>query len=197
MKKIKLIPLAVILCLSGCVDQVEPVQDQINAVDAEIKSKKLSPVELNDVNPSNYDVTSYRSPFLSNDVFNLVQSGAYRLVRAPIRTRLQPLERYPIESLVISGVIGSKRPDLLIKAPDGNLKTVKVGDYIGQNQGRIISITANAVEVIELFPTSNDGLYLEKKRVLTTADQATNNMGQGAVQPLQIKTPNTTVPSPL
>lgn len=58
----------------------------------------------------------------------------------------------------------------LIRGGDG-VHRVRVGDYLGRNHGRIVSITADAVEVIELVPDGEDG-WLERPRTLALQERS-------------------------
>lgn len=81
---------------------------------------------------------------------------------APDQKRLkQPLEAYPLDALKFVGIL--ERDSViwaLIKQPDQQITRVRVGDYMGQNYGRIIIITQ---ELIKLEETVKDTGSWEKK----------------------------------
>lgn len=186
------IPFFLALLMTGCFGDKITVQDEINAIDSSISKKVSESVEL--VNPEiiDYSVINYRSPFTPNNVYIAMKSGDYKLVRQNINRKRQALENYPLESLVVSGIVGvGKEKRVLIKTPDGNLKTVRMGDYLGLNQGRIVAASPERVDVIELIPTWENGLFIQRKNTVF-ADKATQPvMQQGAVvQPQQQVQPN-------
>ncbi|MBL7479828.1 pilus assembly protein PilP [Legionella bononiensis] len=81
---------------------------------------------------------------------------------APDQKRLkQPLEAYPLDALKFVGILEQGSVIwALIKQPDMQISRVRVGDYMGQNYGRIIVITR---EVIKLEETVKDTGSWEKK----------------------------------
>ena len=81
---------------------------------------------------------------------------------APDQKRLkQPLEAYPLDALKFVGILEQGSVIwALIKQPDMQITRVRIGDYMGQNYGRIIVITR---EVIKLEETVKDTGSWEKK----------------------------------
>lgn len=63
----------------------------------------------------------------------------------------QPLENFPLEDLRISGVIvRGGIPYAMVTPPFPNKpKHVSIGEFMGQHLGRIISITTDAVTILE------------------------------------------------
>jgi type IV pilus assembly protein PilP len=79
--------------------------------------------------------------------------------------RREPLEAYPLEALKMVGVLKQKEYFGLVKAPDNNLFQVKVGNYLGQNFGRITAVTDNSIKLKEIVQDSN-GVLEEKEQTL-------------------------------
>jgi type IV pilus assembly protein PilP len=74
----------------------------------------------------------------------------------PDRQR-EPLEAFPLESLKMVGLLTQgKEVHALIQA-DKSLYQVHVGNFMGQNYGKITAITEEAVELQELIEDLNDG----------------------------------------
>ncbi|HEX7324636.1 MAG TPA: pilus assembly protein PilP [Rhodanobacteraceae bacterium] len=70
----------------------------------------------------------------------------------------QPLEAFPLDSLKMVGTIGNKgHMEALIKDPQGVIHQVKVGNYMGQNYGHVVQVTADAVDLVELVPNGSGG----------------------------------------
>ena len=74
----------------------------------------------------------------------------------------EPLEDFPLDTLRLKGTLtkdGIKWA--LIFAPDNTVHRVLEGHYMGQNHGRIISVTDERIELTEIVP---DGLgnYIER-----------------------------------
>jgi len=75
----------------------------------------------------------------------------------------EPLEDFPLDTLRLKGTIDDKDGVKwgLIFAPDNTIHRVLEGNYMGQNYGRIISVTDQIIELTEIVP---DGLgnYIER-----------------------------------
>lgn len=75
---------------------------------------------------------------------------------APDQKRLkEPLESFPLDALKFVGILkeGSQLWGL-ITDPDKKVIPVKVGNYMGQNYGRILSITNTEINLEEIVKTS-------------------------------------------
>ena len=76
----------------------------------------------------------------------------------------EPLEDFPLDTLRLKGTIDDKEGTKwgLIFAPDNTIHRVIEGNYMGQNHGRIISVSDQAIELTEIVP---DGLgnYIERQ----------------------------------
>jgi type IV pilus assembly protein PilP len=75
---------------------------------------------------------------------------------APDQKRLkQPLEAFPLDALKF---VGNLEQDgkiwALIKQPNGQITRVRVGDYMGQNYGRIILIKKDLIKLEETTKTT-------------------------------------------
>lgn len=74
----------------------------------------------------------------------------------------EPLEDFPLDTLRLKGTIDKDGIKwALIFAPDNTIHRVVEGNYMGQNHGRIISVSDQKLEITEIVP---DGLgnYIER-----------------------------------
>jgi type IV pilus assembly protein PilP len=85
--------------------------------------------------------------------------------------RKGPLEAFPLENLKMVGSLSQKKEFFaLIKTPDNNLYRVKMGDFMGQNFGRVIDISESAVKLKELIQDSGND-WKEEERLLLLQDE--------------------------
>lgn len=70
-----------------------------------------------------------------------------------------PLQRFSLEQLKLRGVLLGASPRALVEAPDGSTHTVRVGDWIGTNWGRITAIRQGAIAVAERFRDPLGGVH--------------------------------------
>ena len=85
------------------------------------------------------------------------------------RTR-EPLEAFPLDGLKMSGTIGiGKTIEGLIRDPDAVIHRVHVGNYMGQNYGRITAISEDQIDLVELVPNGAGG-WMERQAKIALGD---------------------------
>jgi type IV pilus assembly protein PilP len=80
-------------------------------------------------------------------------------VPGPDRNRnREPLEEFPVDSLRMVGTIDfNGHTYALVKAPDSVIHRVTIGDHMGQNYGKIVTITPSEVDLSEVIPDGFGG----------------------------------------
>lgn len=97
-----------------------------------------------------YDDQAMRSPFVPSE-----QTGT-GTVRPDASRQRQYLERFPLDALKMVGTMHLARQVYgLVQTKDGVVHRVTIGNYMGQNDGRIIQITPTQIRLVEIVP---DGL---------------------------------------
>ena len=106
-----------------------------------------------------FKLVDFRRPEENPEEINELASG----LRPDIDRVKEPLEDFPLDTLRLKGTIDDKDGIKwgLIFAPDNTVHRVIEGNYMGQNHGRIISVTDQIIELTEIVP---DGLgnYIER-----------------------------------
>ena len=75
----------------------------------------------------------------------------------------EPMEAYPLESLKYVGSLSkSKLTYALLKTPDESVQQVKLGNYVGQNFGRVTQIKDDEVVLTELVQDDLTGDWVER-----------------------------------
>lgn len=78
--------------------------------------------------------------------------AANALLASEAGRRRQPLEEYPLDALALVGsVVRAGRATALVTA-DGKVYEVSVGDYLGQNSGKVMRISATDLALREIVP---------------------------------------------
>ncbi|GEN29047.1 hypothetical protein HVA01_26930 [Halovibrio variabilis] len=116
-------------------------------------------VSLPESPPLKYLHSQERSPFLPPEAVadnNVSRSDS---ALAPDQQREQePLERFQLQSLRLVGTLRmGGREVAMIASPDGNITSVKEGNYMGTDYGRIADITGQEVRVTERVFTQSEG----------------------------------------
>jgi len=84
--------------------------------------------------------------------------------------RKETLEAFPLDALEFVGHLQRQDDEwALITAPDGLVHRVQVGNYLGQNHGRIEAITESKVRLTEIVPDGTGG-WIEREAALALND---------------------------
>ena len=106
-----------------------------------------------------FKLVDFRRPEENPEEINQLADG----LRPDIDRVREPLEDFPLDTLRLKGTIDDKDGIKwgLIFAPDNTIHRVIEGSYMGQNHGRIISVSDQTIELTEIVP---DGLgnYIER-----------------------------------
>ena len=154
--------------LAGCGEGLGDLQQFVQ----QIRSKPPGRIEpIPEFQPyQNFEYTSHdlRDPFRLVDFrrpeenpeeINQLADG----LRPDIDRVKEPLEDFPLDTLRLKGTIDDKDGIKwgLIFAPDNTIHRVIEGNYMGQNHGRIISVSDQTIDLTEIVP---DGLgnYIER-----------------------------------
>lgn len=82
----------------------------------------------------------------------------------------EPLEAFPLDGLKMAGTIGlGNKIEGLLRDPDGVVHRVHIGNYLGQNFGRITAISEDHIELVELVPNGAGG-WMERQATIALGD---------------------------
>ncbi len=149
---------AAILLLSGCSDSMADLHSYID----EIKARPGGRIEaLPQIKPYQtyvYEDKGRRSPFVP---LRPASAGVQQQGPQPIANRNKEyLEQFPLDSLSMVGTLKKDGKIYgLIQTKDTLVHRVLPGNYIGQNDGRIVAITESEISVEELVPDGIGGFF--------------------------------------
>jgi type IV pilus assembly protein PilP len=88
-----------------------------------------------------------------------------------LNRRKEPLEAYPLDSMsMVGSVVRNGRQFALLRV-DNLLYQVKVGDYLGQNYGRVTDIDETQVHIREIVQDAA-GEWIERSTNLQLQEKA-------------------------
>lgn len=158
----------VALALAGCMRGKSDLENWI----ADVKAQPAPPLEpipvMQQFESFEYAAQDLRDPFSPP----LAQrDGAGDGPRPDPDRRREELEAFPLDSLRMSGTLGPTDGDVrgLVMAPDRVVHRVRVGNYVGQNEGRITAILEDRIELVELV-TDGAGGWLERRASIALED---------------------------
>ena len=81
---------------------------------------------------------------------------------------IEPLERFSLDELKVQSVVHSVECGALVAVindPDGYTHLLRVGHYLGKNDGRVEHMDEQQISIVELYETE-PGHWIEKEVVL-------------------------------
>jgi type IV pilus assembly protein PilP len=118
--------------------------------------------------PQPYMGANAVSPF-SNQKMVVAGRGEIKepnpLLTAEMNRRREPLEAFPLDSMSMVGTLNRNAKTFALLRVDNLLYQVKVGDYLGQNFGRITRIQDNEVALREVVQDAT-GEWIERVTTL-------------------------------
>ncbi|WP_422848807.1 pilus assembly protein PilP [Acidovorax sp. M14] len=162
----------VLLLLGGCAPSGE---EELRAWMAEQRAStkpSIQPLtEPKKFVPEAYSEEGFIEPFNQAKLTQALrrdsnQVAANAALIAPETTRRkEPLESFPLDSMAMVGSLNKAgAPTALVKA-DNLIYQVKVGNYLGQNYGKIIKITENSIQLREIAQDAT-GDWIERSASL-------------------------------
>ena len=163
--------LATTLGVVACSQDMDDLDAYIN----QIKARPGGVIEpLPEIKP--YEVFTYvadtaglRSPFVPDTAQAAPGAAGGGTHPDPERSR-EFLEQYPLDTMRMVGTLLLGDIDYgLVQDPAGLIHRVVPGNYMGQNDGRIVSINESEIELIEIISDGIGG-YLEREAGIGLAD---------------------------
>jgi type IV pilus assembly protein PilP len=113
-----------------------------------------------------YSAANLRSPFSQQVRLDSAAGnhGSRAVSPDPYRDK-QYLEGFNIEQFEMVGTISNATGSFALLRGAGGVHRLKVGDYLGRNDGRIVAISGSQVDVVEIIP-DGEGAWLERPRIL-------------------------------
>jgi type IV pilus assembly protein PilP len=139
--------------LAGCGADLEELQAWMDQQRREVKPtvEPIAPPKKFDPEP--YALAEAVDPFSAQKLSVAIRQEVRQqsaLLAAELNRRKEPLEAYPLDSMSMVGSVTKEgRPSALLKV-DNLLYQVRVGQYLGQNYGKITKISETEVVLREI-----------------------------------------------
>jgi type IV pilus assembly protein PilP len=139
--------------LAGCSGDQDELQAWMEQQKREVRPS-VTPLEP----PKKFDPQSYVAadgvePFSAQKLTVALKQEAKQansLIAGELNRRREPLESYPLDNMAMVGSVARNGRQFALLKVDKLLYQVKVGDYIGQNYGRITKISETEVALREI-----------------------------------------------
>lgn len=170
----RLISALLLILMTGCSnDDFSDLNQYISQVKARPKGPIQPLPEIKVIEPFVFKPEGLRDPFkpleLPEDQGNIDISKTNGIKPDPSR-RKEELEAFPLDGLKMVGTVVMKSSLWgLIKASDGTIHRVQVGNYMGKNHGKIIRIVTDKIELMEIIP-DKPGTWREQQTSLALTE---------------------------
>lgn len=149
--------------LTGCQDDgLSALQDKVEQIKKETPSSVPPPPTVVVYEPFKYEAFDIRSPFAELDPefetrLLQIEAGCEDTLRPDPNRQKDTLEKFGLDALEYVGFISNKKEHRgLVKILNGDsvgvVQSIYVGEYIGLNDGRILSIDDQQIEIESIVP---------------------------------------------
>jgi len=160
------------LLLAGCQKDKEDLAQFVEAVKARQKAEIEPMPVMKSYDKFVYSAGELRNPFVATvidinipveeELKVIVDNGIH-----PDRTRLkEALESYGLEELRLVGTLEQDTVWALVRAPEGIIHKVKTGDYMGLNDGQILTVSDTEL-TLKGIVSDGEGGYIERDASLS------------------------------
>jgi type IV pilus assembly protein PilP len=173
MRRLAILSTATFL-LAGCSANHEELQQWMEQQRREVKPNVTPLVPPKPFDPEPYTVAQAVEPFSTQKLTVALKQearGPNSLLATELNRRKEPLEAFPLDSMsMVGSVVRDGRPFALLRV-DNLLYQVKVGDYLGQNYGRVTRIAETEVMLREIVQDAA-GEWIERSASLQLQERA-------------------------
>ncbi|BBP85874.1 type 4 fimbrial biogenesis protein PilP [Pseudomonas sp. Pc102] len=119
-----------------------------------------------------YSAAALRSPFQPPVKIDLANKIKGSKDVHPDETRVkQFLEGFNIESFEMVGTLSNEGGMFALVRGAGGVHRIRVGDFLGRNDGKVVAISESKIDVVEIVPDGEGG-WLERPRSLTLKERS-------------------------
>jgi len=163
------LPMLACLALAGCSRGMSDLETWVAEVKAR-KTRQIDPIpQMKQYEAYAYVAENRRDPFVTAPESQRPGTGDASALRPDLNRNKEPLEEFPIDALRLVGVVTFGKTYAMVKAPDGVVHRVTIGDHMGQNYGRINKVSEAEVSLTEIIPDGFGG-FIERAASLAAAE---------------------------
>ena len=168
--------ISALLMLAACGDRMGDLRQYTNDIKAK-KGGHIDPIpQIKPFEVYTYADQDQRSPFTaqaqSTNLTNVNKPGGAAVagLHPDFNRNHEYLEQFPLDGLKMVGTLTLNGTLFaLVKDSDNILHRVSLGNYMGQNYGKIISITDSDIKLREIVPDGQGG-WSERVTVVALSD---------------------------
>lgn len=165
-----------LMLLVGCSERdFSDLNQYISAVKIKPKGTIKPLPEIKMIEPYLFKPEDLRDPFKPIKPTEIIDNGTGTSTGSGIKPdttrRKEELEAFPIETIKMIGTVEMKSTLWgLVRSADKTVYRVQVGNYIGQNYGKIIRISPDKIELMEIVP-DKPGTWREQQMSIALTEE--------------------------
>ncbi len=162
------------IVLAGCTADTSELQQWMDQQRREAKANVPPLTPPKQFDPQPYTQAQAVEPFSRQKLSVALRQearGPNSLLSSELNRRKEPLEAYPLDSMGMVGSVDREGQPFALLRVDNLLYQVKVGDYLGQNYGRITRIDETGIELREIVQDAA-GEWIERPATLQLQERA-------------------------
>jgi len=163
-----LLSLGGLLLIAGCSssNDYQDIKTFMDQVDAKGKGTIEPLPEFLPYQAFAYSAGNMRSPFEPPIVVKPIDPNKKLAVKPDPNRVKQFLEQFNIGSIAMVGTLSQgARLFGLVRDPQGGVHRVQLGDYMGMDNGKILAIEENKIELLEIVSDGTGG-WVERERTV-------------------------------
>lgn len=160
--------------LAACSAEHEELEQWMEQQRREVRPNVTALTPPKPFDPESYGVSQLVEPFSAQKLTVALKQearGPNSLLAAELNRRKEPLEAFPLDSMSMVGSVARGGKPFALLRVDSLLYQVKVGDYLGQNYGRVMSIAETEVQLREIVQDAA-GEWIERSASLQLQEKA-------------------------
>ena len=162
--KSNLLLIAIPMLLAGCGGRDADLDHFIETTKKEPGGRVEPLPEVKPYEAFNYADQDKRSPFVPGG------SGGSAGVRPDSHRNREYLEQFSLDTLKMVGTLNLNGNNYgLVQTKDGRVHRVVVGEHMGTNDGKIMTISSSKIALVEIIPDGLGG-YIERPAALALSE---------------------------
>jgi len=151
-----------LLTLSACSQDISDLQTFIEQTkSSNVGSVKPIP-QFQPYESFSYSAADLRDPFVADIDLDKDKQTTSSLINPDSSRPREELENFPLDTLSMVGTLEQKNTLWgLIKDPQNVVHRVQTGNYMGKNEGRVVTIDDSSIHLVEIIPDGVGG-YIER-----------------------------------
>lgn len=169
---------AAAVLLAGCGSNLSDLKAYVAQVKAHTSAKIKPPPKIQPYKPYTFVADNQRGPFTPppSEQPQTARVTNHNGLHPNFNHKRGPLEHFSLDALRMVGTLRANGAlYALVSSPDGIIHRVSVGDYMGQNYGKIVKITQDKILLREIVPDGFGG-YIKRPASIALSNPA----GQGS-----------------